>query len=79
MNSDILENARVGEMLNIIDSDKGGVWHIYQKEIDDNRVVLTFCKYVHGLSTIQAQVIIGWLDWEDNKRNFEKLAYISEL
>lgn len=79
MLNDILENACVGEMLNVIDADKGGVWHIYTKEIDDNRIIITFCKYVHGLSTIQAQAVISYLDWEDNKPNFEKLAYISEI
>ena len=79
MLNDLLENICISEMLNVIDADKGGVWHIYTKEIDDNRVIVTFCKYVYGLSTIQSQAVISYLDWEDNKINFEKYAYISEI
>lgn len=79
MINDILESATMGEMLNIIDSDKGGVWHIYKKDASETYVVITFCKYINGLPCMQSQAIIFYDEWETNKHNFEKLAYISEI
>lgn len=79
MISNILEMTCISEMLNVIDTDKGGVWHIYTKEVSELQVIITFCKYINGLSCIQAQALIYYDDWEENKDQFEKLAYISEI
>ena len=79
MINNILEMCCISEMYNIINADKGGVWHIYEKEIDDNQIVVTFCKYINGIAAIQAQAVIFIDDWEVNKYQFDKLCYISEI
>ena len=79
MTSNILEMLCVEKMYNIINTDAGGVWCIYKKDISETEVVLTFCKYIHGVPSFQAQAQIFYDDWEDNKSKFEKLAYISEV
>ena len=79
MISNLNEMACVAEMINVIDADKGGVWHIYIKEIDNSQIVITFCKYINGIAAIQSQAVISNDDWETNKCSFEKYAYISEI
>ena len=79
MVNNILEMVCVDEMYNIITADNGGVWHIYEKAIDNCQVIITFCKYITGLSCIQSQAVIFIDDWKENRAKFEKLAYISEI
>lgn len=79
MISNILEMDCFDKMYNIINADASGVWCIYVKDISETEVILTFCKYINGVPSYQAQAQIFYDDWEENKAKFEKLAYITEV
>lgn len=79
MNSNILDMVCVDKMYDIMNTDISGVWRIYVKDISETEVILTFCKYINGVPSFQAQAQIFYDDWEENKSKFEKLAYITEV
>lgn len=79
MTSNIFDMICVDKMYDIMNTDISGVWRIYKKDINETEVILTFCKYISGVPSYQAQAQIFYDDWEKNKGKFEKLAYITEV